>query len=499
MADIDNVVQASLLPQGTSVARDNMNVVSVMTSTLGVLTTANRYGLYSSTKQVEADFGTTSEETKFANFVFSQTPNPIDSDGVLVFGYWRAVDEDVDASSAYITGEQVTEATIIPVTEQVSDGSFDIDIDGATENIASLDLRLATTMDEIATLIDTALSGGSCVYTNQSFVITSDTTGVVSTIDYAVAGAGGTFIGSILGLDQNSASVLTQGADASVLSAETKVEGISAVKALVNIKGACFIDNTTDQESKDLATWGQANEVMQYDTFSDPTNLVVSTSNPVWEIKLAGQVNYRMNYSSAGNRSLSAGIMATMHTVSFNVENSAITTNLKEITGVTAENYSQSDIDGAKKVGLDIYTIFKESVPKLLTTGANGFTDNVYNLIAYIDAVQTGAFNILATTPTKIPQTTAGLNQLFDGLEKISQGFVTAGVFASGAWTSTQRFGDVGTFNRNIEEKGYYWYSIPLSEQDQTEREERKTPVLQNAVKNAGAFHTASIIITWNL
>lgn len=499
MTDINNVVTASLLAQGKSVARDNMNVVSVMTSTLGVLSSSNRYGLYSSTKQVETDFGSTSEEAKFANVVFAQTPNPIDSDGVLVMGYWRAVDEDVDASSAFVTGEQVTEAVVIPVTEQVSDGSFDIDIDGATENITGLDLRVTTTMDEIATLIDTALSGGSCAYTNQSFVITSDTTGVLSTIDYAVAGASGTFIGSILGLDQNSASVLTQGADASVLSAETKVDGISAVKALVNIKGACFIDNTTDQESKDLATWGQANEVMQYDTFSDASNLVVNTSNPVWEIKLAGQVNYRMNYSSAGNRTLSAGIMSTMHTVSFTGTNTAKTTNLKEITSVTAEDYSQADIDGAKKVGLDIYTIFKESVPKLLTTGANGFTDDVYNLIAYIDAVQTDAFNLLANTSTKIPQTTEGLNQLLDGLENTSQGFVTAGVFARGTWTSTERFGDVDTFNRNIEEKGYYWYSIPLSEQPQSEREERKTPVLQNAVKNAGAFHTASIIITWNL
>jgi hypothetical protein len=499
MAELSNVVTVSLLPEGKSVARDNMNVTCIMSSALGVINSANRYALYSSSSQVEGDFGTTSQESKFANVFFSQTPNPVDSDGVLVMGYWRAVDENVVATSANLVGEQVTEGATIPITQQISDGSFDIDIDGATENITGLDLRTSTTLEEIATLIDAALAGGSCVYTDSSFIITSDTTGATSLLTYATDGATGTSIIAVLGIDQNSASVLTQGVNASVLSAETKVEGISAVKALVNIKGACFIDSTTDQESQDLATWGQANEIMQYDVFNNATNLEIDVTNPVWIIKLASQSNYRMLYSKAGNRTLAVGYMARNHTVLFTGENTAITMQLKEIKGVVAESYSQTELDKAKAVGLDLYTLFKASVPKLLTSGANDFTDNVYNLMAYVDAVQTDAFNILGTTATKIPQTTPGLNTLLDGLEKTSQGFVSAGVFAPGTWTSTDRFGDVGTFNRNIEEKGYYWYSIPLSEQPQSERTERKTPVLQNAVKNSGAFHSASIVISFNL
>jgi len=498
MADIKRIVNASLSEEGRSVAEDNMNVVCIVTSTLGVLDSANRYKTYTTQKDVETDFGTTSEEAKFSSVVFQQSPNPIDRGGVLVLGYWRAVDENVSATSAKLRGEQKTEASTIPVTQQISDGSFDITIDGVEENITGLDLRVATDMDGIASAIDTALSGGTCVYENQSFVITSSTTGVTSTITYATDGAVGTSISSILGLDVNSSSVITQGADASVLSAETKVEAMTAIKGVVNIKGSTFIDSTTDQESKDLASWGESNEVLQYDVFSNPTNLEVSVSNPVWEIKLAGQTKYRMYYSSAGNRTLGAGVMATMHTVLFSGTNTAITTQLKEITGVVAEFYSEQDLDKAEIVGLDVYTTFKSTVPKLVTTGANGFTDDEYNILAYLDSVRTGLFNVLGTTPTKIPQTTPGLNQLLDAGEKISQRYVTAGVFAPGTWNSTERFGDVDTFNRNIEEKGFYWYSIPLSEQPQEEREERKTPVLQNAVKNSGAFHTADVIISWN-
>ena len=499
MADLGNVVTVSLIEEGVSVARDNMNVTCIMTGTPGIINSLNRYSLYSSADSVGADFGTTSPEAKFANVCFAQSPNPVNVDGVLVMGYWRANDENVAASAAVLTGEQVTEAATIPDLQPITDGSFDIDIDGSTENITALNFQTSTTMDEVATVIDTALSGGTCVYDNQSFVITSSTTGVTSTLTYTTAGATGTYIGVTLGLDQNSSSVIVDGADASVLSAETKVEGIAAVKAAVNFKGACFIDDTTDQESKDLATWGQANAVMQYDVFSAASNLNVDVSNPVWEIKLASQKNYRMLYSKAGNRTLAAGYMSRKHTVLFTGENTAQTMHLKEIRSVVAENYSQTEIDAAKTVGLDIYTIFKKTVPKLLTTGANGFTDDVYNLMAYVDAVQTDAFNILGSSTTKIPQTTPGLNTLLDGLEGTSQGFVTAGVFAPGTWTLSQTFGDVDTFNRNIEEKGFYWYSIPLSDQPQSERVQRKTPVLQNAVKNAGAFHSANIIITWNL
>jgi hypothetical protein len=499
MADLSNVVTVSLIEEGTSVARDNMNVTCIMSSTEGILSSSNRYQLYSNSASVEADFGSTSDEAKFAQVYFAQSPNPVNAGGVLVIGFWRAADENLAASAADLTGEQVTEAAVIPVLQQISDGSFDVDIDGVTENITGLDLRVVTTFEEIVILLNAELSGGVASLSDGSFVITSSTTGITSLISYTSSGASGTFVGGTLGLDANSSSKLTQGADASVLPAETKVEGITAVKAAVNIKGACFIDDTTDQEAKDLATWGQANSTMQYDVFSNATNLNVDVANPVWAIKLAGQVNYRMQYSKAGNRTLAVGYMSQNHTVIFTGENTAKTMHLKEIKSVVAEAYSQSEITAAKTVGLDIYTTFKETVPKLLTSGANGFTDNVYNLMAYVDSVQTDAFNLLGGTTTKIPQTTPGLNALLDGLEKTSQGYVTAGVFAPGTWTLSDRFGDIDTFNRNIEEKGYYWYSIPLSDQVQSERAERKTPVLQNAVKNAGAFHSASIIITFNL
>jgi len=72
-------------------------------------------------------------------------------------------------------------------------------------------------------------------------------------------------------------------------------------------------------------------------------------------------------------------------------------------------------------------------------------------------------------------------------------------VFAPGTWSSPDYFGDRETFERNIEENGFYWIAGALADQPQSDRQVRKSPVLQGAVKNAGAIHSASIIINFNL
>jgi hypothetical protein len=499
MANITEVVNVALIPEGQLAARDNMNVVTIITSETSYLTSANRYALYTDAASVAADWGTDSAMNDFAQTFFSQQPNPVNAGGVLVAGYWRAADENVAASSAILTGIQLSEAVVIPQLQQISDGSFDIDIDGATEALTGLDFQGVTDLDGVVTVLNASLTGGTASEDDQKIVITSDTTGVTSLIDFPVAGAAGTFVGNLLGIADGTGATTVQGADASVLSAESKEDAVTALKALVNFKGFMFIDNPTDPESKALAEWAQANSVLGYDVFDASVNLDLDpATNVVWEIKLASLTNYRMLYSAAGNRKLAAGYMARAHVVNFNAENSALTMHLKEIKGVAAEEYSQTVVTAAKAVGLDIYTTIK-NVPVILTSGANDFMDNRYNIIAAIDAVQTDVFNLLKQTGTKIPQTVRGVNQLVDQCEKTTRGFVRAGVFAPGTWSSPDYFGDLDTFNRNIEQNGFYFLAGRLSDQAQVDRQNRESPVIQGAWKNAGAIHSVDIIINFNL
>jgi hypothetical protein len=505
MANINNVINVALLPEGLLAARDNMNVVAILTSQqTGPINSANRYALYSDVASVASDYGTESDIYAHATALFGSTPNPTNAGGVLVVGYWRGASETTVASAAVLTGGQLVETTVIDQLQGISDGEFDITVDGELISVAGFDTRAITTLEELATALSLELVGATksataTISDDDRIIITSDTTGATSTITLATVAASpaGTYIGSVLALATGTGASVVQGAASEVLAAETQVAAITALKALVNFKGAVFIDAAIDADRKLLAAWAQANSVLIYDVFNTAANLTVDPTNVVWDIKLSSYTNYRMLYSAAGNRLLATAYMARAHVVNFNAERSALTMHLKALT-VTAEDYTQSEITAAKTVGLDIYSTIKNT-PVVLTSGANDFMDNRYNIIAFIDAVQTDMFNLLKATATKIPQTQRGVNQMLDQAEKTTRGFVRAEVFAPGTWSSPDYFGDQETFLRNIAENGFYWIAGALADQPQADRQARKSPVLQGAVKNAGAVHSVDIIINFNI
>lgn len=496
-ASITNVINVALIPESQLAQRDNMNVIAILTSEAGVITSAERFRSYRDAAAVEADWGTASIVTRYAQTVFGTRPNAINFGGTLIVGLHRAAQEAVPATAATLVSAQAVEATLISQLQLITDGSFNIDVDDVDVTATGLNFSSVYDFAGLVALLDTAITGATVSQDNGYITVTSSTTGATSSIGYMTPGAGGTFLGDILGMSEGGGAVATDGAAASVLPVETKVESLSALKAMVNFKGGCFTDQVLDAEVPDIAAWAQANQTIIYNVFSGSSYLAVSPVNPVWAVRLASQSSFRCLYSKAGNRQYAATYMARAHTVNFNAEDSAITMNLKTL-NVPSEVYEQSEIEAAKRVGLDIYTTIKDT-PVVLTSGANDFVDNVYNILAFIDAVQTDMFNILKATGTKIPQTTRGVNQLVSQAEKTTRGFVRAGVFAPGAWSSPDSFGNFDTFNRNIEQFGFYWLAGLLRDQPQSDRQARKSPVLQGAVKNAGAIHSVDIIINFNL
>ena len=494
---INNVVTVTLLQSGALAMADNPNVVTMLTSEQqGPLSSASRYRIYSDSGSVATDFGTASKAYDFALSFFGTSPNATNAGGFLVIGYWRGAEETLLATSASLNGAQLSEASVVGGLQQVADGTLTVDVDGVPEALTGLDFQSATTLAAIVDVIDAELTGATASISDQRVVITSDTSGASSTVTFASDPGTGTFIGQTLALTTGSGGFLTQGAAAETLTAETKLAAITELFAHVKFRGAMFIDNPTDEESKALAEWGQANDVLQYDVFDSADNLLVDPTNVVWDIKLSSLTNYRMLYSKAGNRKLAASYMARAHTVNFAAENSALTMHLKELS-VAAEEYTQTQVNQAQIVGLDLYTTIKLT-PALLTSGANGFTDERFNLIAFVDFLQIDMYNLLKQTSTKIPQTTRGVNQLIDQAEKTTLQFVRAGVFAPGTWSSPDTFGDLETFRRGISNNGFYWLAGSLAAQAQNSREARQSPVLQGAVKLAGAIHSVDIIVNVN-
>jgi len=497
-ASINNVINVTLLEEGRSAARDNINVCAIMTSQVGALSTAERWRSYKTPSAVEQDFGASSVTAAFANAFFGTSPNPISAGGTLIIGFWNAAGETLPATAGVLRGAEISQATILPALRLVDDWSFSVNIDGTDHEVTGIDGTKAATLADVIAQIQEEITPtvATVSFDGTRITFTSPTTGAASAVDYPEPSATGTFIGDILSIAAGSGAAKIDGKASTQVAPESQLEALSALKALVNIKGAGFIDKILDAQVPLIASWAKANAVIVYETFTGDEALEVDPANSVWAVTLASQSNFRMLYSRAGNRKLAVSYMARTHTVNFNGERTAITLNLKTL-NVPAEDYSQTEIDKAKRVGLDIYTTIKD-VPVVLSSGANDFVDNVYNLMAYVDAVQTDSFNLLKTTPTKVPQTYYGVDQLEDCAEKTTRGFVRAGVFSPGTWTLPDFFGDRDMFLRNIEQNGFYVLAGDLADQSTADRQERKSPVVQIAVKNAGAIHSEDIIINFN-
>lgn len=110
-------------------------------------------------------------------------------------------------------------------------------------------------------------------------------------------------------------------------------------------------------------------------------------------------------------------------------------------------------------------------------------------------ATEVAGFNYLRQTTGKIPQTESGMNGLKNAYAQVCEQSVTNGSSAPGTWNGVIPFGDPEDFKRNIEQFGYYVYSEPISQQSQADREARKAPVCQIAIKRSGAFHFSEVII----
>lgn len=175
------------------------------------------------------------------------------------------------------------------------------------------------------------------------------------------------------------------------------------------------------------------------------------------------------------------------------------TMHLKPLAGVTPDPVmTETLLSKCKLAGVDSY-ISIEGVACVFSTGANGFFDEVFNELWFVNAIQTAGFNYLRQTNTKIPQTENGMTGLKNAYTQVCVRGVNNGFIGAGSWTSSDTFGNPDLFKRNIETSGFYVYSMPVAQQTKADREERKAPLVQIAVKTAGAIHSTNVMIYVNL
>lgn len=497
---IGRVVNVSIEGVPVGLSRTNMNIVCLVTSEKGFLNSSKRTVAYTELTGIASDFGTFSKTYQMAKYLFGPA-NPINKGGgYLVVGYWRAIEEIVEATAGYLKSAELSEAQVVGNLQTVKDGSFVINVDNSEtpQVVSNVNFTTATSLGDIVSILQAKITGVTVTKNGlNQIIITSSTTGTASNVTYMDNHSTGTNISDILCLSLGSGAVSVNGKAIETLAPETKEDAILEISSNEPIRGCVFIDKPTSTEAQALSSLAITQDVLHYDVFSDSTNFQLDADNNfVWANKLRGGVNYRTLYDKNADRGLAVAYMAKMHTVNFEASKTALTMHLKELQGVLPSKYSDDELNSAQKVGLDVYGTFG-SLPKLYTSGANDFTDNVYNLIAIKRFVQIDVFNVLGGTPTKLSQTDEDMQKLVTAVERTLSLFVTAGVIAPGKWNSTYDFADPEVFRRNIAAEGYYVYAKPMAEQLQSEREKRKAPAIQIALKLAGAIHSSDIAIVF--
>lgn len=283
-------------------------------------------------------------------------------------------------------------------------------------------------------------------------------------------------------------------------SVETLAAAINRAESLVQFFGILSTRDYSAEEISAAAAVVQTMNKMLFVVSNDAADIAATGS--FHDIAEAGYDKTRclayLSDTTGPAKVMAAAYAGRALSTAFEGSNTTSTMHLKDLIGVTADpSMTQTQLNLCQDCGADAYVNIA-GVAKTFCSGANKFFDQVYNRCWFLGALEVAGFNALAKVSTKVPQTEPGMTILKGAYRLVCDRAVRNGYVAPGAWNSADRFGDVEAMLRNIEEVGYYIYSLPVNLQAQTEREERKAPLVQIAVKEAGAIHSSNVLVYIN-
>lgn len=317
-----------------------------------------------------------------------------------------------------------------------------------------------------------------------------------SSITYATPTGSGTDISAQLNLVAGVASSPAQGTSAESAAA--------AVAAFANISndwyGLYFAASSVLADADVVAVAGfiEGAGVSRIYGHTTQNPLVLdqtSSADIASQLKTLGYKRTFVQFSSS-NPYAAASIFGRAFTVNFQGSNTTLTIKFKQEPGVAAETLTVSQAAALKAKNCNVFVHYNNDT-SIVQEGVmvNGyFFDEVHGTDWLQNDVQTAVWNALYTAP-KIPQTDPGVDVLLTTVDSRLAQAVTNGLVAPGVWNAP----GFGALNQgDTLPKGYYSYAPSVDTQPQADREARKAPVMQSAIKLAGAIHFANVIINVN-
>lgn len=480
---LNSIVTVNISVSPTFPSRQGFGTLLAITKETGVLSPAERIRTYGDADAVSADWGATAEVTLLANSYFSQSPKP------TTFMVGIRFESDV---SAQIIGGTVP-TTELATFQAITDGSLAISIDGVPAALSGMSFASATSMDDVASVIQAALRaeavGGytvaTCIYDTDHFEITSGTTGATSTMSYLSSTGAGTDISTLLKMEQGT-GIKADGIDAETISAtlsalEEVNSGWYGFAFTKEVRDNVVI-NTEDAVDA-AATWAEARVKVFFTTTNDELALnSASTTDIAYKLAQKSLSRTCMIFSNYPSEYPEASIAGRAFSVDFTAGNPSITLKFKQLPGITVE-----DISYSQKLALDAKNcnaFISVAGNFMLSEGvvsSGRFFDEVHGLDWLQDAIQTNVFGSLYTS-RKVPYTDAGIQILAQSVRNALAEGVTAGLLAPGT-----------DINGNFLSEGYTVITVPEAQVSQSDKEARIYKGISFTALGAGAIHGVTV------
>jgi hypothetical protein len=490
LLSVNDVVSVQISLSPIAAQQRNFGSLLILGDSLPI-DTVERYLLYTSIAAVATDFGTTAPEYLAAAIFFSQSPQPAQ----CYIGRWAS-----SATKGRLVGSPLTTAQqALSNFTSVLNGGVNFTIDSVARNLTGLNFSGQTNLNGVASVIQSAFAGAATVTwipQYSQFQVTGVATGTSGSVSFASAGSG-TDISGLLGLQSTQGGYLVPG-----IAAETIESAVATFLALTNvwyglqIAAAASILDADYVQVASLIEAASPSHIFGVTTQETAALLTSSTTDLPSLMKAGGYTRSFCQYSQSSPYA-SASVFGRAFTVNFNGSNTTITLKFKQEPLIVAEQLTETQAAALNSKNCNVFVAYNNNTSILQQgTMANGFFfDEIHGTDWLQNQIQTDVYNLLYTSQTKIPQTDPGINQIATIVSQDFQLGVNNGLIAPGVWNGP---GIGALVPGQYLSTGFYVFQPSVASQTVASRAARQAPVIQGAIKLAGAVHFSNILVSVN-
>lgn len=489
---ISRLIKVNVTLTAAAAQAQDINTLLILGSTSGVIDVVERMRAYSSLAQVAGDFGGAAPEYLAAVLWFEQKPQPTN----LLIGRWAQ-----GATHGKLLGGPLSATQqLLGLWRAVSDGAVTLTVDGTPQNITGLNFSTVQSMNAVASTINGLLAGAAVQWNSvyQRFEVTSTSTGANSSVAFATAGTGVgvTDVSGMLGLTQATSGAYV----ANGIAAEAALDAVTLFDVNYGQQWyAVTVLGASDEDHLQIGPYVEGTTTKHFYGVTTQEATVLTpgdTTDVAYNLQQLGLDHTAVQYSSTNPYAV-VSLLARILTTDWQANNSAITLMYKQEPGIVPEYVNETQIEALEAKNCNVFASYNNDTA-IIEPGKSSsgqFIDSVIGADALAVDIQTAVYNLLYTSPTKIPQTDDGTHSVMTAISQVCNQYVSDGFLAPGTWNSAG-FGSLA--QGATVPKGYYIYAPPVSSQTEAQRQSRISVPIQIAAKQAGAVHGADVSITVN-